>query len=124
MTHATRNGGPIPGYRPWGSGGQPTEQDREEAPRQEAVYECAEGHGFTLPFAATAEPPPMWDCPKHGRPALLDGETEASAPKERWAKGDKTPWDHLLERRSIPELEVTLKEALAGVRAARAGVAS
>lgn len=122
MTHATRNGGPIPGYRPWGSGGQPTEQDREEAPRQEAVYQCAEGHGFTLTFAATAEPPPMWDCPKHGHPALLDGAAAGAAGEK--GKPAKTPWDHVRERRSIPELEVTLAEALAGVRSARAGAAS
>lgn len=114
---------PLPGNTPWPAGGQPAGQVNEEpAPRQEAVYGCAEGHDFTRTFAAAAEPPLMWDCPRHGHPGLLGGAAEGGVPGKKGRDG-KSHWDLLRERRSLTDLDVTLTEALAGLRASRAGVA-
>jgi hypothetical protein len=51
--------------------------------------------------------PAVWRCRQHGRESeRSDG---AEAPK---AKPQRTHWDMLLERRSIPELQALLEERL------------
>ena len=88
------------------------ESDRhtELAPRLQTVYDCAEGHATTVPFAAEAEVPPTWECRTCGATALLrDGEQ----PEPKKGKPARTHWDMLLERRSPAELEEVLAERLA-----------
>lgn len=121
VTHATRTGGPISGHKPWPAVGQPTEQNREPAPRQEVTYRCARGHTTALVFAAEAEPPDSWDCRTCGRSAGLDGPP--GDPAARKGAKDMSPWALLLERRSIPELEAALAERLAEIRQQRGAVA-
>lgn len=91
------------------------------------TYHCPGGHVQTLNFSLDAEEiPGVWDCPKCGRTAHRD-ETAArrvaatedlSAPSlsPRTAVATKTPWDMLVERRSVDELEELLAERLDYVR--------
>ena len=88
------------------------ESDRhtEFAPRLRTVYDCPQGHESTVPFAAEAEIPSVWECRVCGATALLrDGAT----PEQKKTKPARTHWDMLLERRTADELEEVLAERLA-----------
>ncbi len=81
----------------------------EFAARQEVGYDCPREHHFSLVFAAEADIPSVWECPRCG------AEGESTSGIEREVKAEKpvrTHWDMLLERRSIPELEQILSERL------------
>lgn len=84
----------------------------EPAPRINASYDCPNGHTIVLPFAAEAELPPVWEC-RCGEEALLQ---DATKPESKPAKPQRTHWDMLLERRTIPELEELLAERLTLLR--------
>ena len=88
------------------------ESDRhtEFAPRLRAVYDCPQGHESTVPFAAEAEIPSIWECRVCGSPALL---RDGAAPEQKKTKPARTHWDMLLERRTAAELEEVLAERLA-----------
>jgi hypothetical protein len=78
------------------------------APRFQAYYDCPNGHTIILPFSTDAEVPAMWEC-RCGADALLrDGER----PIVKVTKPQRTHWDMLLERRSVPELQELLDERL------------
>src|SRR5690625_2311278 len=78
------------------------------AARMEAKYDCPNGHTIVLPFAEDAEVPAVWDGRCGAEALLRDGvRTE-----EKSGKPQRTHWDMLLERRSIPELEELLDERL------------
>ncbi|GAA1183806.1 RNA polymerase-binding protein RbpA [Ornithinimicrobium humiphilum] len=83
--------------------------------RQITRYVCPDGHISELPFSVEAEIPSLWEC-RCGKDAkLVDGpEPEAKATKPQ-----RTHWDMLLERRSIPELEELLEERLELLRTSR-----
>lgn len=91
-----------------------------------ARYLCPEGHVTDVPFSAEADALPMvWDCAECGNGAVADGldpdvATQARDAIDLVARGGrppaKTPWQHLMERRTIPELEVILDERLALLR--------
>jgi hypothetical protein len=90
----------------------------EFAPRQEVAYDCPRQHQFTLVFAAEAEIPSLWECPRCGAESLRsDGERPAL--KEE--KPVRTHWDMLRERRSIAELEDLLAERLDLLRSGALG---
>jgi hypothetical protein len=80
-----------------GSGGAGAFQRDPKAlcARQEAGYECAKGHSFTLTFAAEVDPP----------------ERARVRRDEHMAR--------VFERRTIAELEELLTERLAQLRAGR-----
>ncbi|CAG7573076.1 RNA polymerase binding protein RbpA [Barrientosiimonas humi] len=83
--------------------------------RQITRYSCPEGHISELPFSVEAEIPPIWEC-RCGREAkLIDGPE----PERKPTKPQRTHWDMLLERRSIPELEELLEERLTWLRETR-----
>ena len=47
----------------------------EFAARQEIGYDCPRGHHFSLVFAAEADIPSLWECPRCGAESLRsDGE--------------------------------------------------
>jgi RNA polymerase binding protein RbpA len=91
-----------------------------------ARYVCTDGHLTDVPFSTEAtDLPAVWDCARCGARALADGldptavaqAVDGAATAARGGKPvTKTPWDHVLERRSIPELEVILAERLAVLR--------
>ncbi|MGL5912412.1 MAG: RNA polymerase-binding protein RbpA [Phycicoccus sp.] len=83
--------------------------------RRLTEYACPNGHSITLPFSVEAEVPGVWEC-RCGAEATLIGGSELEA---KPTKHQRTHWDMLLERRSIPELEELLEERLTLLRASR-----
>ena len=85
----------------------------EFAPRRLVSFDCPNGHSFAVPFSVEAEQTYTWECRVCGATAhRRDGETgEAKAGRK-----PRTPWDMLLERRTIDDLELLLKERLALLR--------
>lgn len=81
----------------------------EFAARQEIGFDCPREHHFTITFAAEAELPTEWECPRCGATGKRSDGVEGEA-KE--TKPVRTHWDMLLERRSISELEDLLAERL------------
>lgn len=88
----------------------------EFAPRVELGFDCLKGHHVDITFATEAELPTQWECPRCGEIAVRSDGTQAEA-KE--TKPPRTHWDMLLERRSLSDLEVLLKERVAEVRTER-----
>ena len=93
---------------------------------QRVRYICADQHQTEVPFSAeVTDVPAVWDCGSCRQDAVADGlDAEVSA-QALSAAGHaarhgkpvpKTPWQHVLERRTIPELEVILAERLALLR--------
>lgn len=83
--------------------------------RQMVSYTCPDGHVSELPFSVEAEIPPLWEC-RCGLDAKLNDGPE---PEAKAVKPQRTHWDMLLERRSVPELEQLLEERLALLREKR-----
>ncbi|MGI8946405.1 MAG: RNA polymerase-binding protein RbpA [Ornithinimicrobium sp.] len=78
-------------------------------------YTCPEGHVSELPFSVEADVPSVWECRCGLEAKLNDGpEQESKATKHQ-----RTHWDMLLERRSVPELEELLEERLSLLREKR-----
>lgn len=102
---------PVGGRLPWSKGCAVSEPDRDvTVARRLTIYVCPRGHEFELPFAVGAEAPGEWDCRRHGTRAARLAPMTTPPPAKR--DPHKTPWDHLLERRTIPELEANLAAAL------------
>jgi thioesterase domain-containing protein len=71
-----------------------------------------------LVFAAEADIPSVWECPRCGAESLrADGER----PELKEEKPARTHWDMLRERRSIAELEDLLAERLNQLRSGELG---
>lgn len=87
----------------------------EFAERIRVTYECPKGHAFVVPFAHDAEVPALWEC-RCGAEAL---RRDSDRPAAKETKPARTPWDMLIERRTIGDLEVLLEERLSEVRAMR-----
>ena len=97
------------------------------------TYICEADHQVTVTFAAEAIPPAIWTCPRHGRPATLvvtadtpvatptdeDGPPRGRARKTGPPRVSKTPWEMLLERREITDLDELLAERLEVLKARR-----
>ncbi|RLK58410.1 RNA polymerase-binding protein RbpA [Actinokineospora cianjurensis] len=98
----------------------------ELAPRRDHEFLCPRGHSFTRPLAADlpdGELPARWRCPQHGVDAARAGvDTPAPAPLEQGRpRIDKTPWQMLLERRTIADLDALLDRQLRELRCRRGG---
>ncbi|MFK5635515.1 MULTISPECIES: RNA polymerase-binding protein RbpA [unclassified Ornithinimicrobium] len=83
--------------------------------RQITRYVCSDGHISELPFSVEAEIPSLWECRCGLDAKLVDGPE----PETKATKPQRTHWDMLLERRSIPELEELLEERLELLRTNR-----
>ncbi|MGC5584786.1 RNA polymerase-binding protein RbpA [Ornithinimicrobium sp. W1679] len=83
--------------------------------RQITRYVCPDGHISELPFSVEAEIPSLWECRCGLDAKLVDGPE----PEAKTTKHQRTHWDMLLERRSIPELEELLEERLDLLRTQR-----
>lgn len=99
------------------------------------TYECPFEHDVRVTMAADAVPPVVWACPNHGRPSALvvtdstprapvlaDGETPPTTGRQRKTgppRVSKTPWEMLLERREIADLDELLSERLDVLKARR-----
>lgn len=97
------------------------------AETRQHAYEFPVGHDLRVTMAADAYPPPTWTCPNHGRPSLLvvTPETPIAPPTDETAprrtgrprktgppRVSKTPWEMLLERRTLGDLDDLLAERL------------
>ncbi len=89
----------------------------EAAPRVFVSYFCAHGHETRPAFAAEAEPPDEWDCPRCGLPANRDALNPPEPPRTAVYK---THLAYVKERRSDDEARAILAEAVAALRARRA----
>lgn len=97
------------------------------AESREVTYRCLAGHDLPVKFAATASVPQLWECTVHRQhapladPAVVEAAGAALAEEQAVATGhvSKTHWEHVQERRTIPELEVLLAERLEFLRARR-----
>ena len=89
----------------------------DTAPRLYVSYFCASGHVTRPAFAADAQIPDSWDCPRCGLPAGQDKENPPSAPKN---EPYKTHLAYVKERRTDAEAEQILEEAVSALRARRA----
>lgn len=83
--------------------------------RRISTYVCPEGHVSELPFSVEADIPSLWECRCGADAKLVDGPE----PEEKKGKPQRTHWDMLLERRTVPELEELLEERLALLREKR-----
>lgn len=93
-------------------------QRDDHAPCRTVRYACPKGHEFEVPLADDAEIPRRWECRSHSTDSEI---TDGSGHEEKEAKRPRTHWDMVLERRSMSELDETLQERLALLRARRAG---
>ncbi len=85
----------------------------DTAPRLVVSYFCARGHETKPAFAAEAQVPATWDCPRCGLPANLDSLNPPPPPK---IEPYKTHLAYVKERRSDSDGEAILAEALAKLR--------
>jgi hypothetical protein len=123
--------GRVIGHNPAGrstfaGSGQFSSRDPGTQPRPVA-YDCPAGHALVVPMHLEASIPREWECTVHREVATLrgaDGLTGSGAivadlEAIRAARQPKTHWQHVLERRTIPELEALLAERLDYVRTRR-----
>ena len=85
----------------------------ESAPRQRVAFWCANGHESRPSFAADAELPELWDCPRCGFPANRDRDNPPAPPK---TEPYKTHLAYVRERRDDSDGEALLNEALEALR--------
>jgi hypothetical protein len=85
----------------------------ETVPRQRVAFWCANGHESRPSFAADAEIPELWDCPRCGFPANRDRDNPPAAPK---IEPYKTHLAYVRERRDDKDGEAILAEALESLK--------
>jgi hypothetical protein len=85
----------------------------ESAPRQTISYFCAHAHESVVNFAAEAQIPESWDCPRCGLPASQDSANPPAPPR---IEPYKTHLAYVKERRSEEEAEDILEEAIKRLR--------
>lgn len=87
------------------------------ADRVEREFFCQYGHDFTLTFAAEADVPALWDCPKCGTLAgqVPDGEVDQQVGPH------KNAYEQMMSRRTPEQMELMLAEALAKLQDSRNG---
>ncbi|MES6489913.1 RNA polymerase-binding protein RbpA [Cutibacterium acnes] len=88
----------------------------EAAPREYVSYFCANHHVIRPAFAAEAEIPDTWECPRCGLPANRDQANPPAPPK---IVPYKTHLAYVKERRSEAEAAAILAEALENLRQRR-----
>ena len=88
----------------------------EAAPRECVSYFCANHHVIRPAFAAEAEIPDTWECPRCGLPANRDQANPPAPPK---IVPYKTHLAYVKERRSEAEAAAILAEALENLRQRR-----
>ncbi|MGX7828305.1 RNA polymerase-binding protein RbpA [Actinokineospora sp. 24-640] len=113
--------GPLRSLRPAPDiGAQRTSPTEAPAPQTQVSYRCPlpydghPSHEFTRAFSAEkgVSPPEFWTCPRHG---VESRRAQSTGPDTRRVKRQRTHWDMLRERRTIPELNALLTERLAAL---------
>lgn len=101
-----------------GAGPMGESERGEAAPKRRVSFWCANGHESTVSFAADADLPDTWDCPRCGYPA---GQDEGRPPAAPRTEPYKTHLAYVKERRSDEDGEAILAEALAKLKERRGG---
>jgi PHD/YefM family antitoxin component YafN of YafNO toxin-antitoxin module len=91
------------------------------------AYDCPVGHVVAVPLFVGADVPEVWECPIHRLAAdIVDrvgleaaGVVITAQDGGSVKAASKTHWEHVLERRTIQELEAILEERLEVLRARR-----
>lgn len=99
-----------------GAGPMGESERGETAARLHIPYYCTNGHVTTPSFAADAEIPDSWDCPRCGLPGGQDNTNPPAAPR---TEPYKTHLAYVKERRTDEEAEQLLGDALAQLRERR-----
>lgn len=92
-----------------GSKSLETDENVEFASRHDVTYVCPEGHRTIVPFADGVEVPDRWEC-RCGKVAKRENADVADPDNKQ--KPQRTPWDMLRERRTIPELQELLEHRI------------
>jgi hypothetical protein len=106
-----RTGSQIRGARV-GSGPRGDMERGEPADRIWIDYFCAQGHRCAPGFAAEAQIPEHWVCPRCGQPAGRDRDNPPAIAPASY----KTHLACVRERRTDEDAEILLNEALARLR--------
>jgi len=85
----------------------------DTAPRRRVAFWCSNGHESRPSFAADAEVPDAWDCPRCGLPAGRDKDNPPAPPR---TEPYKTHLAYVRERRDDKDGEALLNEALEALR--------
>lgn len=85
----------------------------ETAPRKRVSFWCANSHECRPSFAAEAEIPETWDCPRCGYPAGRDRDNPPPPPRTEVYKSHLA---YVRERRDDRDGEALLNEALEALR--------
>ncbi|MDQ1746844.1 MAG: hypothetical protein QOD07_1107 [Frankiaceae bacterium] len=85
----------------------------ESAPRKRVAFWCANQHESRPSFAADAEIPEAWDCPRCGCPAGRDRDNPPPPPRTEVYKSHLA---YVRERRDDSDGEALLNEALEALR--------
>jgi hypothetical protein len=85
----------------------------ETAPRKRVSFWCANGHESRPSFAADAQIPDEWECPRCGYPTGRDKDNPPAPPK---VEPYKTHLAYVRERRDDRDGEAILNEALEALR--------
>ena len=96
-----------------GAGPMGESERGEAAPRRRVAFFCSNGHETRPSFAADAQIPDTWDCPRCGWPAGRDREATPQAPRN---EPYKTHLAYVRERRTDEDGDSILAEALAKLR--------
>ena len=96
-----------------GAGPMGESERGESAPRQRVPFWCANGHESRPSFAADAEIPELWDCPRCGFPASQDRDNPPAPPK---TEPYKTHLAYVRERRDDKDGEAILAEAIENLK--------
>ena len=90
-----------------------SERRGEVAPRRRVSFWCANGHESRPSFAADAQIPDEWECPRCGYPTNRDKDNPPAPPK---VEPYKTHLAYVRERRDDRDGEALLNEALEALR--------
>ena len=84
------------------------------AERQMVRYDCPQGHHTVIPFSIEAQDIPLtWSCRCGQESEVVTQVANLAVPDDRPERHIRTHWDMLLERRTIADLELLLKERIA-----------
>src|SRR3954447_13542622 len=96
-----------------GSGPMGESERGETAPRRRVSVWGANGHESRPPFAAEAQVPDEWECPRCGYPTSRDKDNPPAPPK---VEPYKTHLAYVRERRNDRDGEAILNEDLENLR--------
>jgi hypothetical protein len=96
-----------------GAGPMGESERGESAPRRRVAFWCANGHESRPSFAADADIPEQWECPRCGLPTGREKDAPPAPPR---TEPYKTHLAYVRERRDAKDGDAILNEALEALR--------